>query len=217
MPDCLILKGNGQMHFLRNRFESLTPRQREVTLLLAEGLTNNEIAERLSMTVHTVKAHRAEVMRRMDAQNFADLIGQIHRLQFAREAPVTDSAAPFRIIVVEDDGWYRGYLTDNLVERGFMVTGVADGEEFDAAWNEFAADLVILDIELGINKESGIAIARRLQESSACGVIMVTARGETEDRLEGLSVGVDAYFSKPVNINELALTITNLKRRLRSR
>lgn len=202
------------MEILRNRFETLTPRQREVALLLADGLTNGEIAAGLGMTVHTVKAHRAEVMRRMDAQNFADLVGQIHRLQFALQLPASDADTRFRIIVVEDDAWYRDYLKDNLIEHGFEVVGVADGNEFDVAWKEHPANLVILDIELGANKESGITIATRLLGSSSCGVIMVTARGEPEDRLAGLSVGVDAYFSKPVNINELALTITNLKRRL---
>lgn len=201
------------MEILRNRYETLSPRQREVALLLAEGLTNSEIALRLNMTVHTAKAHRAEVMRRMGAQNFADLVDQIHRLQLTRQLP-EPAASRFRIIVVEDDGWYRDYLTENLVERGFEVVGVADGTEFDAAWKARPANLVILDIELGANKESGIAIATRLLKSSVCGVIMVTARGEPEDRLAGLSIGVDAYLSKPVNINELALTITNLKRRL---
>jgi len=198
----------------QNRFEKLSPRQKEVSLLLADGLTNNEIARQLGMTVHTVKAHRAEVMHRMQATSFADLIGQIHRLQFARKLPATTESPPFSIIVVEDDAWYRDYLTDNLAERGFQVTGVADGTEFDRAWNASQAALVILDIELGAAKEDGIAIARRLLERNACGVIMVTSRGAMEDRLAGLGVGVDAYFSKPVNINELALTITNLRRRL---
>lgn len=203
------------MKFIRNRFESLSPRQKEVALLLADGLTNTEIAGCLGMTVHTVKAHRAEVMRRMEAPTFADLVGQIQRLQLTQTTLDADRSRPFRIIVVEDDPWYRDYLTDNLNERGFVATGVSDGEGFNAAWTELPADLVILDIELGIDKENGIAIAARLLENTACGVIMVTAQGEPEDRLKGLSIGADAYFAKPVNINELALTITNLRRRLR--
>lgn len=203
-----------KLELIRNRFESLSPRQKEVSLLLADGLTNTEIAEHLGMTVHTVKAHRAEVMRRMEAQTFADLVGQIQRLKLIQPSHGADGSRPFRIIVVEDDPWYREYLTLNLNERGFMTVGVTDGEAFNAAWSESPADMVILDIELGINKENGIAIAARLHENSACGVIMVTSRGAQEDRIKGLSVGADAYFSKPVNINELALTITNLLRRL---
>lgn len=212
----MLYQRNGvKLNFISNRFESLSPRQKEVALLLADGLTNTEIAEHLGMTVHTVKAHRAEVMRRMEAPTFADLIGQIQRLQLAQTTMNVCHSNPFRIIVVEDDQWYRDYLTDNLNERGFCATGVTDGEGFNTAWSESPADLVILDIELGTDKENGITIAHRLLENSACGVIMVTAQGEPEDRLKGLSVGVDAYFAKPVNINELALTITNLRRRLR--
>lgn len=182
---------------------------------MADGLTNTEIAEYLGMTVHTVKAHRAEVMRRMEAHTFAGLVGQIQRLQLAKMIHDPSCPRPFRIIVVEDDPWYREYLADGLNERGFITVGVTDNESFNAAWTKCPADLVIFDIELGTTKENGIAIAAKLLENSACGVIMVTAQGEPEDRLKGLSAGADAYFSKPVNLNELALTITNLRRRLR--
>jgi len=182
---------------------------------LADGLTNTEIAEHLNMTIHTVKAHRAEVMRRMEAHSFAELVGQIQRLLLSQKARDADGSEPFHIILVEDDPWYRDYLTDNLNERGFKTVSVADSEGFNAAWAEFHADIVILDIELGSNKENGITIAAWLLENSDCGVIMVTAQGEPEDRLKGLSVGADAYFSKPVNISELVLTINNLRRRLR--
>jgi DNA-binding NarL/FixJ family response regulator len=203
------------LDLLQIRFEALTARQKQVAMLLADGLTNREIAQCLDLTIHTAKAHRAEIMRRMEAYTFADLVGQIQRLNFAKKNHALSGVTPFRVIVVEDDLWYRDYLIDNLNERGFSTVGVADSEGFDAAWAELPAQLVILDIELGINKENGIAIATRLLESCECGVIMVTAHNEPEDRLEGLTVGVDAYFSKPVNINELALTITNLRRRLK--
>lgn len=198
-----------------NRFESLSPRQREVCLLLIDGLTNTEIAGHLGMTVHTVKAHRAEVMRRMEAHTFADLVGQVQRLKLANKGKDAGHSGPLRIIVVEDDPWYREYLTDNLNERGFKAIGVADGAGLDAVWADAPADMAILDIELGASKEDGLAIAAKLLEDGACGVIMVTAHGEADDRLKGLSVGADAYFSKPVNLDELALTITNLQRRLR--
>jgi len=195
---------------IRKRFELLSPSQRNIALLLVDGLTNGDIAERLGITIHTVKAHRAEVMRRMEAHSFADLVSQIQRLQ-----PGTGHSGPLRIIVVEDDQWYREYLTDNLMERGFAAIGVADGSGFKAAWAERPADIAMLDIELGSDEENGLAIASELLASNACGVIMVTARGGQDDRIKGLSVGADAYFSKPVNIDELAITIANLGRRLR--
>jgi DNA-binding response OmpR family regulator len=60
-----------------------------------------------------------------------------------------------------------------------------------------------------------MTIATKLRKVSSCGIVMVTARGEPDDRLAGLGIGADAYFSKPVNINELAIILTNLGRRLR--
>jgi len=183
--------------------------------LLVDGLTNTEVAKSLNTSVHTVKAHRAEVMRRMQAYTFADLVGQLQRMRMSMKEDDIKHATTSRIIVVEDDLWYRSYLTENLNERSYLAIGVADGDEFTAAWLESPPDLVILDIELGLNKEDGFAIAARLFENSNCGVIIVTSHDEPDDRIKGLSIGVDAYFSKPVNINELVLTITNLLRRLR--
>ncbi|MDX8400676.1 MAG: response regulator, partial [Gallionellaceae bacterium] len=203
------------LELIHTRFESLSPRQKEVALLLADGLTNAEVAKSLNTSVHTVKAHRAEAMRRMQAYTFADLVGQLQRLRMSMKGDDVKHSTSSRIIVVEDDLWYRDYLTENLNERGYLAIGVADGDEFTAAWLEYPPDLVILDIELGLDKEDGFAIATRLLENSMCGIIIVTSHDEQDDRIKGLSIGVDAYFSKPVNINELALTITNLLRRLR--
>lgn len=196
------------------RFESLSPSQREVALLLAEGWTNIKIAQHLGVTVHTVKAHRAEAMRRMEADSFADLLNQLQRLSTTQAAPAASRTEPLRIIVIEDDEWYREYLTANLEERGYTAIGVANGTGFQTVSAEAPADIAIIDIELGSSTEDGLAIASRVLAGSACGIIMVTARGELDDRIKGLGIGADAYFSKPVNIDELALTIANLGRRL---
>ena len=196
---------------IRQCFDSLSPRQGEIALLLAEGFTNTMIAGRLGMTVHTVKAHRAEVMLRMQAASFADLVSKLQKIQ-PTLSPTTNT---LHILVVEDDPWYRDYLVENLLLRNFTVVGVASGEDFTVAWAGQSADIVILDIELGSNEEDGLAIATRLQARSSCGIIMVTASGELDDRIKGLKIGADAYFSKPVSIDELALTIANLARRFR--
>lgn len=203
------------LDLIHQHFESLSPRQKDVSFLLAEGLTNAEIAQRLEVTVHTIKAHRAEVMRRMEVDSFAELVTQLRCLHPAGTPLAPDPPGPLHIIVVEDDRWYREYLTDNLNARGFTATGVADGTEFRIAWTGNPADIVMLDIELGNGREDGLAIAASLRKNSRCGIIMVTARGEVDDRLAGLGVGADAYFSKPVNIGELAITLTNLGQRLR--
>ncbi len=203
------------LDLIRQRFESLSPRQKDISFLLAEGLTNTDIAQRLGVTVHTIKAHRAEVMRRMEVDSFAELVTQLERLHPAEALPIPAQFGPLRIIVVEDDQWYREYLTDNLNARGFAALGVANGAEFRAAWAAQPADIVMLDIELGTGQEDGLAIATSLRTSSRCGIVMVTARGEMDDRLAGLGIGADAYFSKPVNISELVITLTNLGHRLR--
>jgi DNA-binding NarL/FixJ family response regulator len=197
-----------------DRFKSLSPRQAEIAMLLADGLTNTDIAEKLSMTVHTVKAHRAELMRRMESTSFADLVAQLQHIKSASGKPGTRRASPLRIIVIENDKWYREFLTDNLNERGFIATGVADADGFNLAWAEHPADITILDIELGRNKEDGLSIASKLLKNSSCGVVMVTAKGALDERIKGLSIGADAYFAKPVNIDELTITLTNLGRRV---
>jgi len=197
-----------------DRFKSLSPRQVEIAMLLADGLTNTDIAEKLALTVHTVKAHRAEVMRRMESTSFADLVAQIQRVKSLNAKLGISRSSPLRIIVIENDKWYREFLTDNLNERGFIAIGVADGDSFKLAWAEHPADIVILDIELGRNKENGLSIAATLLKERACGVVMVTAKGELDERIKGLNIGADAYFAKPVNIDELAITLTNLGRRI---
>lgn len=202
---------------IRQRFDSLSPRQRDICSLLVEGLTNVEIAHRLAVSVHTIKAHRAEVMRRMEVESFAQLVSQFQRLRSAAVMPTPDQPRALRIIVVEDDQWYRDYLTDNLNMPEFSAIGVADSAGFRRAWAEEMADIVLLDIELGSDEDDGLAIAASLRASSSCGIVMVTAMGELDQRLAGLGIGADAYFSKPVNINELAITLVNLGRRLRSR
>jgi DNA-binding NarL/FixJ family response regulator len=198
---------------LRHCFESLSPRQRDVALLLCDGSTNMDIAQRLGVSIHTVKAHRAEIMRRMAVDSFAELI---NHLQYfcSKEGESEAHPGPLRIIVVEDDQWYREYLTDSLNALAFIATGVADSAAFKAAWAKQSADIVVLDIELGSGQEDGLAIATDLRTNSRCGIVMVTARGEMDDRLAGLGIGADAYFSKPVNIHELAFTLNNLGRRL---
>ncbi|ADL54561.1 response regulator [Gallionella capsiferriformans] len=195
---------------MRPHFESLTQRQREIARLLVSGMTNLEVAGQLCISVHTIKAHRAEIMSRMQVNSFAELVNQFNRL-----TPPLPLTTPLHVIVVEDDEWYRDYLTDNLNERGYSSIGVVDGEGLRAAWAQKPADVVILDIELGQGKENGLALATRILSNCPCGIIMVTAKGAQDERLEGLSTGADAYFAKPVNIDELSITITNLARRLR--
>ena len=112
-----------------DRFKSLSPRQVEIAMFLADGLTNTDIAEKLGLTVHTVKAHRAEVMRRMESTSFADLVAQLQNFKSVNTTLGAKRSSPLRIIVIENDKWYREFLADNLNERGFIAVGVADGDD----------------------------------------------------------------------------------------
>lgn len=85
-------------------------------------------------------------------------------------------------------------MTENLNAREFNVIGVANGNEFRVAWAEQPADILILDIELGANQDNGSAIVTSLRTSSHCGIVMVTARSETNERLTGLGIGADTIF-----------------------
>ncbi len=117
-----------------------------------------------------------------------------------------------RVLIVEDEPELLDILMIGLSAQGFEVRGVSDGVAMDRALAEQMTDLVVLD--LGLPGEDGITIARRLRGMSQLGVIMVTARGMTEEYVEGLESGADSYFVKPVDITILAAALRNLGRRL---
>jgi len=116
------------------------------------------------------------------------------------------------VLVVEDDPKLRENLAIGLTYNGFEVAGVADGIELDAALANEHFDVIVLD--LGLPGEDGIEIAKRIRKRANTGLIMVTARGMTEDRIIGFESGADLYFVKPVDIKELAASIRGLERRL---
>lgn len=117
-----------------------------------------------------------------------------------------------RIVLVEDEPELRDNLIIGLTSYGLDVRGAANGTELDATLADQAADIVLLD--LGLPGEDGLKIAERLRSNSKTGVIILTARGLTGDRILGLESGADSYFVKPVDIAELAAAIKSLGRRL---
>jgi DNA-binding response OmpR family regulator len=119
------------------------------------------------------------------------------------------------IVIVEDDLELREYLMKGLSYFGFDLRGVGDGAELNAVLADKPAHIVLLD--LGLPKEGGLEIAARLRDNPSMGIIMLTARSMTEERILGLESGADHYFTKPVEIAELAAAIKNLGRRLAQR
>jgi len=116
------------------------------------------------------------------------------------------------IVVVEDEASLRADLVEYLGACGHRVVGCEDGVALDRALAAEAVDLLVLDINLP--GENGFAIARRLREHSAVGIIMLTARGLSVDRVVGLELGADVYMVKPVELRELEAQVRSLSRRL---
>lgn len=116
------------------------------------------------------------------------------------------------IVVVEDETSLRRDLVEYLRSCGFDVVGAKNGRELDEIIASRPVTLVVLDVNLP--GEDGFKIATRLRETPSIGIIMVTARGSTVDRVVGLEIGADAYLVKPVEMRELEAQVKALLRRL---
>ncbi len=126
-----------------------------------------------------------------------------------KQAPLLQ---PLDLIVVEDDLELRDILVSGLTIFNHHVRGVSCGRALDTALAESPADIVILD--LGLPYEDGIDISTRLRRDYNCGIVMITARGKLDERVNGLEAGADLYFVKPVDIRELEAALRSLARRM---
>ena len=120
-----------------------------------------------------------------------------------------DNAA--HILIVDDDQRIRDLLARYLFERGYRVSTATDVASARAAMRGLTFDLVILDVMMP--GESGLALARELKAFSNIPICMLTAKAETEERIEGLEAGVDDYVAKPFEPRELLLRLQNILRR----
>lgn len=120
---------------------------------------------------------------------------------------------PDHILVVDDDTEIRSLLQEYLSRHGYRVTAAADGRAMEQALEDARIDLVVLDVMLP--GEDGVSLCRRLRDRSTLPVIMLTARGEENDRIAGLETGADDYLPKPFNPRELLARITSVLRRAR--
>lgn len=120
----------------------------------------------------------------------------------------------FHILVVEDEDAIREMLVMVLEQAGFQVDGVASAEQSWQALAEHRIDLMVLDWMLpGI---SGVELARRLKKEPGykdLPIILLTARGEEEDKIRGLEIGADDYMTKPFSPKELIARIKAVMRR----
>ncbi len=121
-----------------------------------------------------------------------------------------DDSAP-HILVVDDDSRIRDLLARYLQDNGFRVTTAIDAASARATMRSLAFDLLVLDVMMPL--ESGLDFARSLKAESRVPILMLTARAEPEQRIEGLETGVDDYLAKPFEPRELLLRVSNVLRR----
>lgn len=124
-------------------------------------------------------------------------------------APVADDAP--HILVVDDDRRIRELLKRYLSDNGFRVTTAEHAAEARARLQGLAFDLIVLDVMMP--GEGGFDFARSLRRTSPVPILMLTARGEAGDRIEGLERGADDYLAKPFEPRELLLRIGTILRR----
>jgi len=125
------------------------------------------------------------------------------------------STSPPHILVVDDDPSMRELMAEYLAENDLRVTAVATGVEMTRALQECVIDLVMLDLRL--DGEDGMQLARRLRETSEVPVIIVTGKRDEADRVMGLEIAADDYVTKPFSNRELLARIRAVLRRYQAR
>jgi DNA-binding response OmpR family regulator len=118
---------------------------------------------------------------------------------------------PVRVLVVDDEPFIVEMLTMGLTYEGFEVSVARTGFEALDQARSVRPDLVVLDIMLpGID---GIEVCKRLRAQGDLGILMLTAKGELEDRIEGLDSGADDYLVKPFSFKEFMARVRAILRR----
>lgn len=133
-----------------------------------------------------------------------------------KPSPVASKRSPgtqAKILVVDDDARLRDLLKRFLTEQGFIVTVASNSLEMNRFWIRERYDLLVLDLMLP--GEDGLSICSRLRSGGDnTPIIMLTAKGEDADRINGLELGADDYLPKPFNPRELLARIAAVLRRV---
>src|ERR1700760_2092321 len=119
------------------------------------------------------------------------------------------------ILIVDDQKEICDMVQDYLSSEGYRVSTAHDGSGMRRVIAQSAVDLVILDLMLP--GEDGLTLARSLREESNVGIIILTGRGETVDRIIGLEMGADDYLPKPFHLRELLARVKSVLRRVSAR
>lgn len=120
----------------------------------------------------------------------------------------------YHVLVVEDDAVTRSKLVGYFQNEGYTVSEAESGEQMRDSLQNHAIDLVMLDINLP--GEDGLMLTRELRSQSDIGIILVTGRTDSIDKIVGLEMGADDYVTKPFELRELLVRVKNLLWRISS-
>ena len=112
------------------------------------------------------------------------------------------------ILVVDDDDRIRSLLKEYLNENNFLVSTAQNSEEAKIKLNHFKFDLIVLDVMMP--GQSGYELTKEIKNDKSPPIILLTAKGEVENRIKGLELGADDYIGKPFEPKELLLRINNI-------
>ncbi|WP_162046743.1 two-component system response regulator TorR [Vibrio taketomensis] len=114
----------------------------------------------------------------------------------------------YHVLVVEDDAVTRSKLVGYFQNEGYTVSEAESGEQMRDTLQSNSIDLVMLDINLP--GEDGLMLTRELRSQSDIGIILVTGRTDSIDKIVGLEMGADDYVTKPFELRELLVRVKNL-------
>jgi DNA-binding response OmpR family regulator len=121
---------------------------------------------------------------------------------------------PKRILIVDDEPRYLRLLEANLRTEGYEVSTAQDGLQALEVFSAQPIDLVLLDVMMP--RLDGFGVCQRLREFSSVPIVILTARGEEQDRVRGLDLGADDYLVKPFSATELLARVRAVLRRART-
>ena len=112
------------------------------------------------------------------------------------------------ILVVDDDDRIRELVKQYLEENNFLVTSAKDAFDAKKKLEILKFDILILDIMMP--GQSGLSLTKEIKKNNSTPIILLTAKGEAQDRIKGLELGADDYLGKPFEAKELLLRIKNI-------
>ncbi|GGH54920.1 DNA-binding response regulator [Frigidibacter albus] len=121
------------------------------------------------------------------------------------------NAPDAHLLIVDDDERIRGLLQKFLARNGFLVTAARDAAHARRLLSGLDFDMIVLDVMMP--GEDGISLTRDLRRKMTVPILLLTAKGETAERIEGLEAGADDYLAKPFEPKELLLRINAILRR----